>query len=223
MSSFSSLYENVAPAHAVASALEQATSASRGLYLPPENVANCRGQPRFRSQLSRDLGCLLDADPDVSWWQCLAGTVTLNDGRGSSRLHVPDFYVCRIDGTHSLVDAVAGKPSPSRNFWIPTTAPSYDENLDYQVISEAMILCEPKLSNIKDLLGSLTKPGSLKDRIALLVFLEAFGPARIIDCIRHLDLSGNEIGAIATLYFQSRIEIDLEDGLIGPETFIRRR
>jgi hypothetical protein len=68
----------------------------------PRGTVRCLGEPLFRSQTARNLGCLLDLDVDVISWTCLP--LALKEGRAA---HVPDFLVDRGAGT-TIEDAVDG-------------------------------------------------------------------------------------------------------------------
>ncbi|WP_445489505.1 hypothetical protein [Rhodopseudomonas sp. RCAM05734] len=68
------------------------------LSFAPKNTVRCTGRPLFRSQLARDVGCLLDIDVSVISWACLPMVLSRR-----SRRHVPDFAVTRATGV-SLVD-----------------------------------------------------------------------------------------------------------------------
>jgi hypothetical protein len=70
------------------------------LSFHPRGTVRCQGLPLFRNQAARDLGCLLDVDPDVESWSCLPTVLAYGTG-----MHVPDFAVERSGGT-ILVDVV---------------------------------------------------------------------------------------------------------------------
>ena len=70
------------------------------LSFHPRGTVRCRGVPLFRNQAARDLGCLLDVDPDVVSWMCLP-TVPAD----SIDIHALAFAVVRSAGT-ILTDAV---------------------------------------------------------------------------------------------------------------------
>ncbi|MFD1381600.1 hypothetical protein [Fodinicurvata halophila] len=200
----------------------EAHSAAEGLSFPPQKVVNCDSEPRFRSQLARDLSCLFDADPEIVSWRCLAGTVTSTDHEGIQRIHVPDFHVYRLDGTHSLVDALPAGSVATQTEKSPLSAPVMDPEPDYRVVREEEIRGGYKLMNVKDLLDACVEPGSLEDRIKLLALLDACGPLQIIECVQSLMMSTSAISIIAYLYFKHQIIVDLEDSPIGPETLIWR-
>lgn len=203
-------------------AVNEAYSVAEGQSFSPQRVVHCSSEPRFRSQLARDLGCLFDADHEIVSWQCLAGTVTSTDHEGIQRIHVPDFHVYRRDGTHSLVDALPAGSFASPTEKSPLTAPVMDPEPDYRVVREEEIRAGYKLLNVKDLLDACGEPGSLDDRIKLLALLDACGPLQIIECVQSLMMSTSAISIIAHLYFKHQIIVDLGDSPIGPETLVWR-
>lgn len=74
---------------------------------PPKATVYCHGTPMFRSRAARDIGCLLDVDPDVQAWECQRLEL-----RVGNRHHAPDFLVTYIGGVQWLLDASDEQETP---------------------------------------------------------------------------------------------------------------
>lgn len=89
-------------------ALYGAYAEANGQLFYPRGTVRCTAFPMFRSQLARDLGCLLDVDRRVIGWLCLPTEFDSDFGP-----HVPDFMVDFDDGSRVFMDAVVGEGNPS--------------------------------------------------------------------------------------------------------------
>lgn len=179
----------------------------------------CQGTPRFRSQLARDLGCLLDLDRNVEAWECLPCVVTLAGTTGKRRRHVPDFRMFRSDGSTVLMDAVPASVARSAVAGLNATDLVTER---YEQVPEGEIRREPRLSNARELLRYARVQVSLSDRVRLLTALEECGPTSIAELLRGCRSSTDPIALIAVLTLRRFIEMDLDEAPVGPETVIRR-
>jgi len=177
-------------------------------------TVRCVGTAVFKSQDACDYACLLDIDPSVTAWECLP--LVLRDG---SLRHVPDFLVRRS----VAVDAIDVQTTTSTcaSSWIDRAAQA--KGIRYQVVCAAEFQNTARLRNAQDLLRYVGTPVSLGDRVRVLTALEEVRSLPIsaaITCIR----DGREpIAVIAAMILQRLIEIDLDEGLIGPDSRITRK
>ena len=182
-------------------------SAAQNVFAPSGTV-RCSNRPLFRSQAARDIGCLLDFDPEVISWSCLP--LALRSGKMS---HVPDFAVELKRGT-VLVDAL-GAPR-----WVATAA--QDVGYCYESERYCGIDTTHRLANAKDLLGYAGVSISLGDRVRLLACLEEHGPLPLSSCLQVIKNSHDTVGAIAAMVLQRFVTIDLDDAPIGPDTQVSK-
>lgn len=179
---------------------------------PPYGGVRCEGPIRFRSPLARDMGCLLDLDPDLRSWRCLP--LTLNNG---SKEHVPDFAVDR-GNHHVLCDVVPrkGKKPPD---WAEQAAEQ--QGYAYEAVPEEQIR-GVHLENARDLLRYANARVTLGDRLRVLAALDERGSMTIAECMSAFR-EADPIGSLAALVLHRFVEIDLDEARIGPETQVRRR
>lgn len=184
------------------------------LSFHPRGTVRCRGVPLFRNQAARDLGCLLDVDPDVESWTCLPLVLAYGTG-----MHVPDFAVVRSGGT-ILADAVLPDSKSPPPDWVPDVA----RDLGYRY--EAFGACDLHdgflLGNARDLLRYANYRISLGDRVRLLSLLDEQGPMPLSVCMQVIRDGRDPIGVIAAMALRRFVEMDLDDGRIGPETRVSR-
>ncbi|WP_296745736.1 hypothetical protein [Mesorhizobium sp.] len=184
-------------------------SAHSNTFLPRGTV-RCQGLPSFRTQLARDLGCLLDVDGDVDAWSCLPATLSSGE-----HTHIPDFLV-RRGRRHTLVDAGQGPGHP----WLEDAA--QDRGCDYEVWPKALIRDGFRLANAKDLLRYARWECPLGDRIRLLGALDEAGSLTVAECLAAFRET-RPVAGLACLVLQRFIEVELDEARIGPETAVRRR
>jgi hypothetical protein len=190
--------------------IREGTSA---LSFGPRGTVRCRGEPLFRNQAARDLGCLLDVDPGVASWTCLPTVLAYGTG-----MHVPDFAVERSDGT-VLVDAVP-RDAKSPPDWVPDVA--RDLGYRYETFRECDLHEGFRLGNARDLLRYANHRISLGDRVRLLTLLDEHGPMPLSVCMQVIRDGRDPIGTIAAMALRRFVEMDLDDGRIGPETRVSR-
>tara|TARA_R110001599_G_scaffold72551_1_gene201229 strand:+ start:78 stop:758 length:681 start_codon:yes stop_codon:yes gene_type:complete len=200
-------------------ALANAVAAAGRFRAAPSGTVFCQGKPLFRIQLARDLGCLLDVDPDVEGWECLLCAVPVPRSGSDPRFHVPDFRVFKADGGTTLLDAVPLMAASSKLRY-----PQGDEvgAEVYRRVDEAEIRAEPKLSNAKELLRYAGVEVPLSERIQFLTMLDESGPTPLSECLRGCRSRTDPIAMIAALTLRRFISMDIDEAPIGSETIIRR-
>ncbi|MEI5679545.1 MULTISPECIES: hypothetical protein [unclassified Mesorhizobium] len=181
-----------------------------GNSFKPKGTVRCLGEPLFRSQLARDLACLLDTDPDVQSWSCLPIAF-----RRRTTLHVPDFLV-EGPGEVWLHDAASGVVE---NAWIAEAVRSSGRG--YQSSSVHEIQSGFRLENSRDLLRYARWQCPLGDRIRLLAALDEQGSLTFAECLPVFHET-RAIAGLASLILHRFVEADLDGARIGPETTVRR-
>ena len=176
----------------------------------PKATVRCPDDPVFRTQLSRDLACLLDVDDEVGAWSPICFGVFI-DGR----LHVADFMVDYLDGRRELLDAVetAGDPLVTETLACMRHR--------HRFIARAEIEDGHRLQNAKDLLRYADRRTPLNDRIRLLAALDEAGSLTIAETFG-LFQEARPMTAISWMILHRFIIADLDAAPLGPETAIRR-
>ncbi|MGB8290908.1 MAG: hypothetical protein WCE42_23910 [Rhizobium ruizarguesonis] len=183
--------------------------ASKQSYYPRGTV-RCSGVPLFRSQLARDLGCLLDVDPNVVAWLCLPAEIKTDGG-----VHVPDFLVDYEDGSRTFIDA--SDQEGARD----VTDAAAIAGFRHRFIPRNQIEAGFRLQNARDLLRYANCRTPLNDRIRLLAVLDEAGSLSIADCL-HVFREVPPMTAISWMVLNRTLMVDLDDAMIGPETLVRR-
>ncbi|MGO7611182.1 hypothetical protein ACC689_07825 [Rhizobium ruizarguesonis] len=176
----------------------------------PFGTVRCSGEPMFRSQLARDLGCLLDVDRSVVAWLCLPRQVEAEIGP-----HIFDFLVDYDDGTRVCVDAVEDEGSPD------ITEAAADAGLRHRFELRDQIEHGFRLQNARDLLRYARWRTPLNDRIRMLAALDEAGSLQVSECLG-IFREVAPMTAIAWMALHRLIELDLDECMIGPETLVRR-
>ncbi|MBZ7924994.1 hypothetical protein LAC81_30110 [Ensifer adhaerens] len=183
--------------------------ASANVFYPRATVF-CRGGSAFRSQLARDLGCLLDVDDNVAAWSCLRFGFALERGP-----HVSDFVVHREDGARQAMDAVEGEGNPA------VTAAAARLGIDHRFIPRSEIERGFRLQNAKDILRYARYRTPLNDRVRVLAALEENGTITVSEAFS-LFREVQPMTGISWLVLNRFIRVDLDEAILGPETAIRR-
>lgn len=176
----------------------------------PSGTVRCSGEPMFRSQLARDLGCLLDVDHSVVAWLCLPRQVDAEIGP-----HVFDFLVDYDDGTRVYVDAVEDEGSPDIKEAAAVAGLCHRFELRDQIEHGF------RLQNARDLLRYARWRTPLNDRVRMLAVLDEAGSLQICECI-NVFREVPPMTGIAWMNLHRLIDIDLDEAMIGPETILRR-
>jgi hypothetical protein len=79
-----------------------------------------------------------------------------------------------------------------------------------------------RLENARDLLAYASHPIPLRERLLLLSCLDEHQALPLSICMQVIRASGNPIGVIAAMAMHRFIEIDIDEGRIGPETRVSR-
>lgn len=183
--------------------------ASLNTFFPLATV-RCPDRPAFRSQIARDLGCLLDVDDTVIAWSCLCFGAHVDE-----RVHVVDFMVDRFDGTREFLDVVEFFGDPA----VTETIACMKRRHRFVTLREIYSGC--RLQNAKDLLRYARHRTPLNDRIRLLAALDDAGSMAIAETF-NLFREVPPMTAIAWMTLHRFISIDLDDNLLSPDTVVRR-
>lgn len=176
----------------------------------PQNTVRCSGPPLFRSQLARDIACLLDVDQDVISWSCLSPLFRHEDESFQA-----DLLVERA-GDSCIIQAFdGGEPVP---LWLKDVAGKAGYNV--QLLTRAD-LPSIRLRNAKDLIRYARYDVPLDDRIRLLAYLDEHSSLTVAECLSVFRTIA-PIPGLASLILQRIISVDLDESLIGPETIVRR-
>lgn len=194
--------------------LQSAQDEAATLFFAPKNTVRCIGRPMFRTQLARDVGCLLDLDPTVISWTCLPLVLSRRN-----RHHVPDFSVTRPKGT-SLVDVQPMFEKRPALDWVGEAAQAL--GYQHEARKEAELRGSVRLENARDLLQYAAYRPSLGDRVRILTILEECGSLPLSSCLQAVRTGHDAIAVIASLALQRFIEIELDEARIGPGTIISR-
>lgn len=191
--------------------LERARELARGLAFAPRGTVRCAGQRLFRTELARDLGCLLDLDPEVHSWSCLP----LGLSAGSSS-HVPDFLVERADGSWLYDTSNVGTIDQA------VMVRAADRlGIRYLAQTADDVRSGYRLQNARDLLRYARWQCPLGDRIRMLAALEEQGGMTILECFP-IFREAPPMPALSALILHRFVEVDLDTEPIGPETTVRR-
>jgi hypothetical protein len=177
---------------------------------PPKATVRCTGDPIFRNSAARDLGCLLDVDPQVEAWECLPLKLRLRNAG-----HTPDFLVRYVTGEIWLVDAceIAGDPE------IAEAAARM--GIPHKFITRQEREAGLRLRNARDLLRYGNYRCPLGDRIRVLSVLDECGSFTVADGLT-LFREVVPMAGLASLILQRILTVDLDDELINPDSTVRR-
>lgn len=176
-------------------------------FFSPKATIFCEGEALFRTRAARNLGCLLDLDPDVESWRCLAVQLPLGD-----QGYLPDVLVKYRGGRHRLLDATdltdpmitiaAGALGYEHRFVSPSDLDGF------------------RLRNAVDLLRYGNYQTPLGDRIRILATLDEYGSIRLADALT-LFREVLPMAGLASLVLRRVLSIELDEALIGPDTLVR--
>lgn len=168
---------------------------------------------KHRSRAARDLACILELNSSVVSWDCSPPPLVTGQGE-----HFPDFRMQDTDGGCWLLDA------PDRE--LPCSAETLmdaavAQGQRYRLVGSSEIYDGFRLRNARDLLRYAGHSVSLGDRVRLLSALDEHGSLPFAECLRAIRES-QPVAGLASLILQGFVEVELDDGLIGPETMVRR-
>ncbi len=190
-----------------AESVARATPSHKAPFYPVATI-KCEGAAVFRSQVARDVACLLDIDSSVSSWRCQP----LNHSE-QAQGGTPDFRVSFNDGSYRYLDA------PDRDERDTTFRRHLDS--DYGQLSHDDVYDGCRLHNARDLLryGGWRTP--LGDRVRLLAALDEHGSLTLAECLSAIQET-RPVAGVASLILSGFVEVDLDEALLGPETIVRR-
>jgi hypothetical protein len=171
----------------------------------------CVGRASFRSSAAFDLSCVLELDGDVDHWRCDPPVLNL-DGKD----HRPDFLVVHRDGTETLADAPDRDHSTDEGE-LADAAHAIGKRYRHFSIQE---ISGYRLANAKDLLRYKAWSVPLAERVRLVATLEQEGSMPLSECMNAIG-HRHAVPFFAALVCQRFLEVDLDIGLIGPETTVR--
>jgi hypothetical protein len=183
--------------------------ASTKLYYPRGTV-RCSADPMFRTRFARDLGCLLDVDPDVVAWLCLPTEFQTAFGP-----HVPDFLVHYEGGVRIYMDAVEEAVPPEIEEGAAISG------LRYRAVSRREVEEGFRLANARDMLRYARCRTPLNDRLRMLSALEEAGSLTIADCFQ-VFRETQPLTGISWMYLHRLISMEIDEAMIGPDTVVRR-
>ncbi|TCA18559.1 hypothetical protein E0H68_03750 [Rhizobium leguminosarum bv. viciae] len=193
-------------------ARERASAASERYR--PFGTVRCSNPSYFRSQLARDLGCLLDVDDDVLGWCCRPyGMDDLLRDRGWQGVS-PDFMATRRSGKDVYLTVVEGEGDPE------LTEIAACGRLTHQYVAKAEIRSGYRLQNSKDLLRYANYRCPLGDRMRIMSALEQEGSATVAECMGAFQ-ELNPMAGLSSLILHRFVTIDLDAEPIRPHTIVR--
>ncbi|OLP52417.1 hypothetical protein BJF91_15275 [Allorhizobium taibaishanense] len=183
--------------------------ASKQIFYPRSTV-RCSADPMFRSRLARDLGCILDIDPNVIAWLCLPLQFDTELGP-----HVPDFFVEYEGGLRFCLDAVETLELPEIREGAALAGHRY------RGVSRAEIQAGYRLANARDMLRYAKTRTPLNDRLRLLSMLEEVGSMTIAESFG-VFREVQPMTGVSWMVLHRLITVELDDAMLCPETVIRR-
>lgn len=177
----------------------------------PRGTVRCSGDTMFRSRSARDLGCILDVDPNVVAWLCLPLEFKTEAGP-----HVPDFLVDYEDGTRILLDVIEEDGELPELKEGATLA-----GFRYRGVSRAEIESGYRLANARDMLRYANCRTPLNDRIRMLSALDEAGSLTVAECL-NVFREVQPMTGISWMVLHRLITVELDEAMIGPESVIRR-
>ncbi|MBB4274113.1 hypothetical protein [Rhizobium mongolense] len=180
----------------------------------PYGTVRCSNPSYFRSQLARDLGCLLDVDDDVVAWCCRPyrlDDVLIEIGwKGPP----PDFMATYVDGRDVYLHAVEGEGDPE------VTEAAACCRMWHRFATPTEIRAGHRLHNAQDLLRYANYQAPLGDRIRLLAALEQEGTATVAECLT-IFREVAPMAGLSSLILNRFVTVDLDAELIAPHTTVR--
>lgn len=180
----------------------------------PYGTIRCSNPSYFRSQLARDLGCLLDVDDAVVAWCCRPyglDDILLDIGWEGPP---PDFMATYADGRDVYLHAVEGEGDPE------VTEAAACNHIWHRFAKASDIRSGNRLHNAKDLLRYANYQTPLGDRIRLLAALEQEGSATLAECLS-VFREITPMAGLSSLILHRFVTVDLDAELLAPHTEIR--
>lgn len=182
------------------------------LYHPIATV-KAQGRTQYRTQVARDLGCLLDVNVAVRSWSCMPLSLDVEDAS-----HVPDFIIVHVDGARTLLDAPDRIGSIDRE---AVAAAAASQQMRYRLVDYDELYEGPRLRNAKDLIRYANHVATLGDRIRVLACLDEQGSLTMAETLQ-LIRESKPMAALAHMILTELVEVDMDEALFAPETVVRR-
>lgn len=180
----------------------------------PFGTVRCSNSSYFRSQLARDVGCLLDVDDDVLGWCCrphgLDGLMRERNWKGPP----PDFMATCRNGRDVYISVVEEEGDPE------LTEIAACGRLSHQFVSRLEVRSGHRLQNAKDLLRYANYRCPLGDRMRIMAALEQEGSATAAECMAAFR-EVNPMAGLSSLILHRFVTIDLDAELIAPHTVVK--
>ncbi|WP_261336597.1 hypothetical protein [Rhizobium leguminosarum] len=202
------------PSNAEGHSTRDAVRTAGGRFRPFGTV-RCSNPSYFRSQLSRDLGCLLDVDDDVVAWSCrpYGMEAALRDIEWEGP--PPDFMATYSNGREVYIHVAEDRVDPE------VTEAAACRQLWHRFVQASEInAASHRLQNARDLLRYANYRTPLGDRIRLLAALEQEGSASVAECLSVFREIAPMAG-LSSLILNRFVAVDLDAGLISPDTVVR--
>jgi hypothetical protein len=197
--------------HSQSGEISRSVVKPQSTFFPLASI-KCVGRITFRSQAVRDYACLLDVELEVFQW-ISPGPIL----RHGAEAHQTDFIVTNLNGETFAV-TVGEKSSPPPG-WVAAVASAIGYEFRFAAVED--FSAGYRLRNAKDLLRYGFYRCPLGDRVRLLAALDDLGSLTVTECMAAFQES-KAMPSLAALILQGFLEIDLDSGLIGPETQVRR-
>lgn len=169
----------------------------------------CVGPVKLRSELARDIACLLDFDESVSSWACQRQNFQC--GFDTYR---PDFIAER-EHDILVMNVITRRRTPP---WIAGCV--VDQGFKYREISRGDV--DPiRLKNCRDLIHYAGRDVTLGDRVRVIAALDHEGTLSVADCLT-LFRETRPIVGLANMALERFVSLDLDTALIGPDTAVRK-
>lgn len=164
----------------------------------------------WESQLERDYIYLLEIDPEVLSYGEQPFTISYTD-KGKPRKYTPDFIVTRPQKTQIVEVKQSNRADSEKNISLfRKIAPiCLANNQEFVVVTEQMILLQPRLNNIKLLYKYARVPLSLSNYLDCLQYFHSTEPIRLLDAERDLKVRGNNRSLLLRLLWCGFLETDL--------------
>ncbi|CAN7442611.1 hypothetical protein LJR235_002827 [Pararhizobium sp. LjRoot235] len=186
--------------------------ASRKSFFPRTTI-KCEGPAVFRSQVARDVACLLDVDHSVRTWTCNPPSLLVSDHH-----YACDFLVTDNSGFEVMLDA-PDRSETSTAGLLKSAAKS--AGYEFRTFERTDLYFGNRLRNAKDLLRYGNYLVTLGDRVRLLAALDEHGALTVAECLTAFSET-KPIGGLACMILNGFVDVDLDEALIGPRTTVKR-
>lgn len=179
----------------------------------PRATVKAEGNISFRSQVTRDLACLFDVDPDIASW---TSATPVDD----EDLDEPpfDFIIRDRFGNPTVVDAP--DRARRRDAFVAIRA-AENMGCGYRGYLANEVYSGFRLKNARDLLRYGNYEVGLNDRVRLLAALDEYTTLTVAECLSAFQ-EVKPMAGLASMILREFVQVELDDELIGPRTAVRR-